>query len=65
MVNQIQKDITEIKVAVGRIEEKLGYISGSTNSNISDIKQLQKFNYKLLGAAGVVFFIIELVIKLF
>jgi hypothetical protein len=66
MVNQItqlSRDITEIKVGIARIEEHIKSISDNTRQNCTDIAILQKFNYKLIGAAAVIFFFMDLAIK--
>ena len=60
---QLQRDVTEIKVGVARIEEHIARISEDTKQNCTDIAILQKFNYKLVGGVAVVFFIFDLAIR--
>jgi hypothetical protein len=60
----LRRDVTDIKVGVARIEEHMVIVKEDTNKNCMDIQELQKFNYKLVGAAAVCFFILDLGIKI-
>lgn len=62
-LDAIHEEVTETRIAVGKIEEHLKLLNGTVGRNCDDIKALQKFNYKLAGGIAVIVFVADFIIR--
>ena len=56
---KIDRDIAEIKISVGKIEEHLRNQDEVIKEHTNSIKCMQAMNYKLAGAIAVLVFLID------